>query len=63
MEVNCVNSSGENVVTTILNLIHFYNIRNCKNWVQKRTSYVIFVKQIARKMKLSIFVTSHMRMG
>jgi hypothetical protein len=66
--VNGINHNGENVVTTILNLIHFFNIQNCKNWVQKRTSYVIFVKRClkfstARKMKFSIFVTSHIRMG
>jgi hypothetical protein len=31
--VNCINSNGENVVTTNLNL--FFNIQNCQNWVQK----------------------------
>jgi hypothetical protein len=30
-EVNCVNCNGENVVTTNLNLIHFFNIQNCNN--------------------------------
>jgi hypothetical protein len=34
IEVNCVNYNGENVLTTNLNLIHFFNIQNCKNWVQ-----------------------------
>jgi hypothetical protein len=29
--INCVNRNGENVVTTILNLIHLFNIQNCKN--------------------------------
>jgi hypothetical protein len=29
--VNCINRSSENVVTTILNLIYFFNIQNCKN--------------------------------
>jgi hypothetical protein len=38
--MNCVNHNGENVVTTNPNLIHFFNIQNSKNWVQKRT-YVI----------------------
>jgi hypothetical protein len=40
-------------------------MQNCKNWVQKRTSYVILEQyaQIARKMKFFIFVTSHIRMG
>jgi hypothetical protein len=38
IEVNYVNDNGENVVTTNLNLIHFFNI-------QKRTSYIIFVKR------------------
>jgi hypothetical protein len=41
-EVNCVNCNGENFVTTNLNLIHFFNIQNCKNWIQKQTSSVIF---------------------
>jgi hypothetical protein len=36
--INCVNRNGENVVTTILNLIQFFNIQNYKNWVRKRTS-------------------------
>jgi hypothetical protein len=45
IEVHCVNSNGENVVTSNLNLIHFFNIQNCKNWVQKQSSYVIFVKR------------------
>jgi hypothetical protein len=35
IEVNCINRNGENVVTTILNLIHFFSIQNCKNWIQK----------------------------
>jgi hypothetical protein len=43
--VNCINGNGENVVTTNLNLIHFFDIQDCKNWVQKQTSYVIFVKR------------------
>jgi hypothetical protein len=43
--VNCVNCNGENVVTINLNLIHFCNIQTCKNWIQKWTSYVIFVKR------------------
>jgi hypothetical protein len=46
--VNCVNCNGENVATTNLNLIHFFNIQNCKNWVQKQTLYVIFVKRCVR---------------
>jgi hypothetical protein len=45
IEVNCVNRNGENVVTTNLSLIHFFIIQNCKNWVQKQTSYVILVKR------------------
>jgi hypothetical protein len=45
IEVNCVNCNGENVVTTNPNLIHFLNIQNCKNWLQKRTLYIIFVKR------------------
>jgi hypothetical protein len=28
--VDCVNCKGENVVTTNLNLIHFFNIQSCK---------------------------------
>jgi hypothetical protein len=35
MEVNCINRNGESVVTTNLNLIHFFNIQNCKNWNKK----------------------------
>jgi hypothetical protein len=54
----------ENVVTTNLNHIHIFNIRNCQNGVQKRPSYVIFVKscRIAFQMKFSIFITSHIKL-
>jgi hypothetical protein len=31
IEVNCINCNGENVVTTNLNLIYFFNIQNCNN--------------------------------
>jgi hypothetical protein len=76
--VNCVNCNSENVVTTNLNLIHFLNIQNRKNWVQNQASYVIFVKrcpncpqneilhityQNGMKMRFSIFVTSNIKMG
>jgi hypothetical protein len=44
-----VNCNGGNVVTTNLNLIHFFNIQNCKNQVQKWTSYVIFTKEMPKK--------------
>ena len=45
IEVNCINCNGKTVLTTNLNLIHFFIIQNCKNWIQKQTSYVIFVKR------------------
>jgi hypothetical protein len=54
IEVNCVNLNGENVVTTNLNLIHFFNIQNCKNWVKKRTSYVIFAKRCPNCLQYEI---------
>jgi hypothetical protein len=28
---NCINLNGQNVLTTNVNLIHFFYIRNCKN--------------------------------
>jgi hypothetical protein len=64
IEVNCVNCNNEYVVTTNLNLIHFFNIQNCKNWVQKRIFYVIFVKRCLNclQIKFSMFGTSHMRL-
>jgi hypothetical protein len=43
LEVNFVNCNGESVVISILNLIHFFSTHNFQTWIQKQTSYVIFV--------------------
>jgi hypothetical protein len=59
IEVNCINHNGDNVVTTNLNLIHFFNIQNCGNWIQKRTSYVIFVTRCLNCLQNEILHICH----
>jgi hypothetical protein len=44
--VNCVNHNGESIITTNLNLIHFFNILNYKNWVQKTNLICNFCKKM-----------------
>jgi hypothetical protein len=58
IEMNCVNHNSENVVATNLNLIHFFNIQNCKNWVQ--TSYVIFGKRCLNCLQNKILHICHL---
>jgi hypothetical protein len=60
IEVNCVNFYSENVVTTNLNLIYFFNIQNYKNWVKKQTSYVIFVKRCLNCPQNEILLICHL---
>jgi hypothetical protein len=60
IEVNCVNCNGKKVVTSNLNLIHFFNIQNCKNWVKKQTSYVIFVKRCPNYLQNKILRICHL---
>jgi hypothetical protein len=58
--VNCINRNDENAVTTILNLIHFFDIQNCKIWVQKQTLYVIFVKRCLNYPQNAILLICHL---
>jgi hypothetical protein len=44
IKMSCVSCNGESVVTINLNLIYLFIIQNCKNWVQKQISCIIFVK-------------------
>jgi hypothetical protein len=60
LEVNCINHNGENVVTTILNLIHFFNIQNRKNLVQKQIAYIIFVKRCPNCLQNEILHVCHL---
>ena len=58
--MNCIKHNAENVVTTNLNLIHFFSIQNCKIWVQKQTSYVIFVKRCLNCLQNEIHHIYHL---
>jgi hypothetical protein len=42
MELESVNSNGDNVVESNLIDANFLIFENCENWVQKQRSYVIF---------------------
>jgi hypothetical protein len=57
--MNCINRNGENGGATNLNPIHIFNIQNCKKWVQKRTSYVIFEKRCLNCLQNEILHICH----